>query len=58
MVEYSEAILLKIGPKRMGFMLIQENQMKRLGYFLFIINPNSKLNKIGNTRRYTIITNA
>jgi hypothetical protein len=55
---YSEAILLKIGLRRKGLIVIGENQMKRLGYFLFTINPNSKLNKIGKVMRYKIITKA
>jgi hypothetical protein len=45
---YSEAILLKIGLRRMGIMVIGESQMKKLGYFLLIIKANSKLN---NTRK-------
>ncbi len=57
MAGYSEAILPKIGLRRRGVIVIMENQMKRLGYFLFTINPNSKLNKIRKSRRYTIITN-
>jgi hypothetical protein len=56
--EYSEAILLKIGLRRMGIIVIGENQMKRLGYFLFTINPNSKLNKMRKGRRYIIVSNA
>ena len=46
MAGYLEAILLKIGLRRRGVIVIGESQMKRLGYFLFTINPNSKLNKI------------
>jgi hypothetical protein len=46
MGEYLEGILLKIGRRGKGVIVIVENQMKRLGYFLFIINPNLKLNKI------------
>jgi hypothetical protein len=56
MAGYSEAILLKIGLRRTGIINFGENRMRRLGYFLFIINPNSKLNKITKGRRYTIIT--
>ena len=55
---YSEAILLKIGRRRNGLIVIGENQMKRLGYFLFTINPNSKLDKIRNNMRYSIISKA
>ena len=55
---YSEAILLKIGLRRTGIIVIGENRMKKLGYFLFTINPNSKLNKIGKEMRYTIVTNS
>jgi hypothetical protein len=55
---YSEAILPKIGLRRRGIIVaIGENQMKRRGYFLFTINPNSKLNKNRKGRRYAIITN-
>jgi hypothetical protein len=54
---YLEAILQRIGLRRRGIMVIGENQMTRPGYFLFTINPNSKLNKIGKGVRYTIITN-
>jgi hypothetical protein len=55
---YSEAILLKIGLRRKETIAIGENQMKRHGYFLFTINPNSKLNKIRKGKRYAIITKA
>jgi hypothetical protein len=55
---YSEAILPKIGLSRRGIIAHGENQMKRLGYFLFTINPNSKLNKMRKGGRYTIITKA
>ncbi len=54
---YLEAIHLKIGLRRRGVIVIGESQMKRLGYFLFTINPNSKLDKIRKSRRYTIIAN-
>ena len=53
---YSEAILPKIGLRWRGIIVIGDNQMTRPGYFLFTINPNSKLNKIGNNMRYTINT--
>jgi hypothetical protein len=53
-VGYSEAILLKIGLRRRGVIVIGESQMKRLGYFLFTINPNSRLNKVGNRVRYAM----
>jgi hypothetical protein len=51
--EYSEAILPKIGLRKRGLMVIGENQMIKLGYFLFTINHNSKLNK--QATRYTTI---
>jgi hypothetical protein len=56
MEEYSVDILPKIGLRSKGIMVTLENQMKRLGYFLFTIYPNSKLKKIGNNMRYAIIT--
>ena len=57
MAGYSEALLLKIGLRRKGLIVIGENWMKKLGYFLFTINPNSKLNKEAKGMRYAIITN-
>jgi hypothetical protein len=56
MEEYSEAILPKIGLRRREFMVVLM-KMERPGYFLWIMNPNSKLNNKANTKRYTIITN-
>ena len=56
MEEYSVDILPKIGLRSEGIMVTLENQMKRLGYFLFTINPNSKLNKIGKGMRYATNT--
>jgi hypothetical protein len=58
MVGYLEAILPKIGLKRRGIIVIGEIQMTRPLYFLFTINPNSKLNKIGKNMRYAIISNS
>jgi hypothetical protein len=52
--EYSEAILPRTGLRKRGIIVIGEIEMRKLGYFLFTINHNSKLNK--QTRRYTIIT--
>ena len=50
--EYSEDSLHKIGQ----IIIILMEKMIRPGYFHLTINPNSKLNKIGKGRRYTIIT--
>jgi hypothetical protein len=55
---YLEAILQRIGLRARGFMVIMEIQMTRPGYFLFTINPNSKLDKIRNNMRYSIISKA
>ena len=55
---YLEALLLKIGLRRKGLIVIGENWMKKLGYFLFTINPNSKLDKKRNNMRYSIISKA
>ena len=54
MEEYSEALLLRIGPKSMGIMAITL-KMIRPGYFLLTINPNSKFNKKTKKRRYGMI---
>jgi hypothetical protein len=53
---YSEGILRKIGKNRRKFISFIL-KMNWLGYFLFTINPNSKLYKITNNMRYTIIAN-
>jgi hypothetical protein len=47
---YLEDLHPKVGLTRMVTL-----KMIRLGYFLLIINPNSKLNKIRKVMRYTII---
>ena len=51
MVGYSEATLQKIGLE-----LVVTLKMIKLGYFLFTINNNSKLNE--HMRRYAIETMA
>ena len=53
---YLEAILPKIGLRKMVITMVIILQMIKLGYFLFTINHNSKLDK--QTKRYTTITNA
>jgi hypothetical protein len=55
MAGYSEDILPRIGLKRREFM-VNTLPMIRLGYFLFTINHNSKLNM--HNARYRIVTNA
>jgi hypothetical protein len=50
---YSEDLLRKIGLRKRGFIL-NTLKMIRLGYFLFTINHNSKLNM--QARRYSTIT--
>jgi hypothetical protein len=54
--EYSEAILPQIGLRKRRIIVILL-KIKRLGYFLWTINPNSKLNKKRNSMRYTMKTN-
>ena len=56
MEEYLEAIHPKVGLKRREIIVVTTLRMIKPGYFLLTINPNSKLNKIGKGRRYTIIT--
>jgi hypothetical protein len=51
---FLEDILHKIGLRRRGNMVIGEIEMIRLGYFLFTINHNSKLNY--QNMRYATIT--
>jgi hypothetical protein len=46
MEEYLEAILQKIGWKEMKKNMISSQKMIKLGCFLLIIKPNSKLNQI------------
>jgi hypothetical protein len=48
---YSEVILHKIGPREREVIVIMEMQMIRLGYFLFTIKLNSKLNSNKNNMR-------
>jgi hypothetical protein len=53
MGEYLEAILLKIGPRRRGIIIIIL-KITMLGYFLYIINHNTKL--LNHRMLYTTIT--
>jgi nucleoid-associated protein YejK len=51
---FLEDSLQKTGLRERGIMLIVEIQMIKLGYFLFTINHNSKLNE--QNKRYTTNT--
>ena len=52
--EYLEAILAKIGHRKREI-IVSTLLMIKLGYFLFTINHNSKLNK--HNLRYATVTN-